>query len=144
MSIGLLVPVRGIPKFSELLEGVFSFLSKFFEGAGKMTVGVNLAGGLDLSQGLIIVQDHEQDLFCWVSFSEIPDELREDSEHDLPVVAQILTRSERSILFSVAVSYAVGMMLGGRFVYDDGHIYFDSKKDFYSLLEVGEYIATRI
>lgn len=143
MSTGLFVPVREIPSFSGLLEGMHSFLSRFFERVERITIGVSLAGGLDLSKGLILVQDHEQDLFCWISFSEVPEELREDSEHDLPVVAQVLTRSEKSVFLSVVVAYAIGMTLGGRVVYDDGHIYFDAKKDFYSFLEVEEYILAR-
>ncbi|GAB7532010.1 hypothetical protein PS3A_44250 [Pseudomonas sp. 3A(2025)] len=144
MATGLFVPVKRIPVFSELLDGIALFLSRFFVTTGGITVGVNLAGGLDLSKGLIIVQDHEQSQFCRVSFSEVSIESREISEYDLPIVAQVITRPESSFYFSVAVSYAIGMSLGGRVVYDDGHIYFDAKKDVYSLLEVEQYLMAKV
>ncbi len=144
MSAGLFVPIRVVPDFKSLLGGLFTFLSGFFISAGQLRVGVNLGGGGELIDSFVFVHDQEQKPLCWISFMEVAEDLREISEVDLPIVAQVTRSSKHNMLFSVAVACAIGKAFGGRVVYDDAQVYFDCKKDVYTLLESEEYLSVRL
>lgn len=140
MSSGLFIPIFELPTFEGLLEKLSLSLSKCGVPVDKVTVGIGLSMGLDLLDSLVLIQDVERELFCWLSFSNIDQSMREDSDQDLPVMAHVLSRSENSRLFCVAVSYAIAAGFGGRVIYDDAHAYFDNGADSLSLSDVELYI----
>ncbi|MGC5700177.1 hypothetical protein J4P02_08215 [Pseudomonas sp. NFXW11] len=144
MSAGLFVPIRVVPDFQNLVGELFTFLSGFFKSAGQLKVGVNLGGGGELIDSLVFVSDHEQKLLCWISFMEVAEDLRENSEVDLPIIAQVTRSSIEHMLFSVAVAYLIGKTFGGRVIYDDAHVYFDCQKDVYAFSEVEKYLTARL
>lgn len=140
MASGLFAPIFELPTFEGLLEKLSLSLAKCGVPVGKVIVGVGLGNGLDLLDKLILVQDIEGEVFCWLSFSNIDQLMREEPEQDLSVMAHVLSRSASSRLFCVAVSYAIAAGFGGRIIYDDSHSYFDSGADSLSLPEVELYL----
>ncbi|BAQ73829.1 uncharacterized protein POS17_2135 [Pseudomonas sp. Os17] len=144
MSSGLFVPIKEVPNFQSLLRELLTFLSGFFLEAGQLRVGVSLGGGGELIDSFVFVHDQEQEPLCWIGFMRLPEDSREVSEVDLPIVAEVTRSSKENMLFSVAVACAIGKAFGGRVIYDDAHVYFDCKKDVYTLLESEEYLSVRL
>ncbi|GKX56136.1 hypothetical protein SOASR030_22480 [Leminorella grimontii] len=129
MANEVMFPLKECPSFERVLEIIVDGFHSLSLSTQQLTIGVSAKKGLDLSDKLIYIKEHQYGYFCWVSFSYFEPQARDEDDMDSPVIAGVSTRGANELKFSIIIAYVLAKSLEAKVIYDDAYLV--QKKEIY-------------